>query len=97
MAHETLAHCIFDGGNPNSIVSCVRIARTNALGIRAELTTELWEGLNVLYLYVEAQSLRSVMREGPARFLKSVRETACKLLPASPTRRSRTATRGASC
>lgn len=74
VAHETLAHCLFDSGNPNSVVSGVRVARTNALGIRAELTTELWEVVNVLYLYVEGQSLRSVMRAGPARFLKSIRE-----------------------
>jgi uncharacterized alpha-E superfamily protein len=74
VAHETLAHCIFDHGNPNSIVSSVRIARTNALGIRAELTTELWEVVNVFYLYAEGQSLRTAMREGPARFLKSIRE-----------------------
>jgi uncharacterized alpha-E superfamily protein len=74
VAHEALAHCIFDRGNPNSIVSSVRVARTNALGIRAELTTELWEVINVLYLYVEGQSLRSAMREGPAHFLKSVRD-----------------------
>jgi uncharacterized alpha-E superfamily protein len=74
VAHETLAHCLFDRGNPNSIVSAVRIVRTNALGIRAELTTELWQVVNVLYLYVEGQSLRSAVREGPARFLKHVRE-----------------------
>jgi uncharacterized alpha-E superfamily protein len=74
VAHETLAHCLFDRGNPNSLVSAVRVARTNALGIRAELTTELWEVVNVLYLSVEESSLRSVTREGPARFLKSVRQ-----------------------
>ena len=71
---------IFDRGNPNSIVSSVRIALTNALGIRAELTTELWEVVNVLYLYVEGQSLRNAMREGPARFLKTIR-TAMQAFP----------------
>jgi len=75
VAHETLAHCLFDAGNPNSLVSSVRVARTNALGIRAELTTELWEVVNVLYLFVDRHSLRSVTREGPARFLKSIRES----------------------
>jgi uncharacterized alpha-E superfamily protein len=74
-AHEALAHCVFDRGNSNSIVSAIHVARSNALGIRAELTTELWVVINVLYLSVEGQSLRSALREGPARFLRRVCES----------------------
>jgi uncharacterized alpha-E superfamily protein len=73
-AAECFGFCAFDESNPNSIVSSVRVARTNALSIRAELTTEVWEVVNVLYLYVSDQHLRSVLREGPTKFLRRVRD-----------------------
>ena len=73
-ATECFEFCAFDPDNTTSIVSAVRIARTNALGVRAEITTEVWESINVLYLYVEEQKLRSVMREGPSKFLRRVRD-----------------------
>jgi len=73
-AIECLRHCAFDHKNPNSIVSTVRIARSNALGIRSELTTEVWETINVLYLHVERQNVRGVAREGPSKFLRRVRD-----------------------
>lgn len=73
-ASECFGFCAFDRENPSSMVSSIRVARTNALGVRAELTTEVWEIVNVLYLYVEEQTLRSVMREGPSKFLRRVRD-----------------------
>jgi uncharacterized alpha-E superfamily protein len=73
-AADCFGFCAFDEGNPNSIVSSVRVARSNALSIRAELTTEVWEVVNVLYLYVAEQNLRSVLREGPTKFLRRVRD-----------------------
>ena len=72
---DAFAHCAFDATNPCSIVSAIRIARTNALSIRSELPTEVWEQMNVLYLFVEGQSLRGVMREGPSKFLRRVRDS----------------------
>lgn len=74
-ASDCFGFCAFDAKNPTSIVSAVRIARTNALGIRAELTTEVWEVINVLYLYVDEQNLRSVLHAGPSRFLRRVRDS----------------------
>jgi uncharacterized alpha-E superfamily protein len=74
VASEVFAHVAFDPTNPHSIASAVRVARMNALGIRAELTTEVWEVINVLYLFVEEQSVRSVLREGPSKFLRRVRD-----------------------
>ncbi len=73
-ASEVFSFCAFDEQNSTSIVSAVRIARANALGIRAELTIEVWEVINVLYLYVGRQNLRSVLREGPSKFLRHVRD-----------------------
>lgn len=69
-----LGYVAFDPTNASSIVSSVRVARSSALGIRSELTTEVWEVVNVLYLFVEGQDLKSVLREGPSRFLRRVRD-----------------------
>ncbi len=73
-ASDCFGFCAFDPENPNSIVSSIRVGRGNALSIRAELTIEVWEVINVLYLYVEKQNLRSVLREGPSKFLRRVRD-----------------------
>jgi uncharacterized alpha-E superfamily protein len=59
-----------------SVAACVRIARQNAIGVRAELTTEVWECVNGLYLFVEAQSPRAVGPDGASSFLRSIRDTA---------------------
>jgi uncharacterized alpha-E superfamily protein len=76
LASAAFELCTFSTEYRTSIVACIRIARSNALSVRAELSTEVWECLNGLYLFVEAQSPRSVAREGPSSFLRSVRDTA---------------------
>jgi len=75
IASECFEYCAFDRENTSSIVSSVRIARANALNVRSELTPELWELINVLYLYVESRDTRAVLREGPTTFLRRVRDT----------------------
>jgi uncharacterized alpha-E superfamily protein len=73
---DVLAWCAFDAANSSSIVSCVRVARANAIGIRAMLSTEAWLALNTLYLYVEEQRPGRVLRSAPSRFLRRVRDAA---------------------
>ena len=75
IATNAFEFCTFSTENRTSILSCIRIARANALNVRAELSTEVWETINSLYLFVEAQSPRSIAREGPSSFLRSVRDT----------------------
>ena len=41
-----------DGENPNSIVSCVRLARENARTAREIISSDMWEELNRFYLLV---------------------------------------------
>ncbi len=76
LASAAFERCTFATDHRTSIVACIRVARSNGLSVRAELSTEVWECLNGLYLFVEAQSPRSVAREGPSSFLRSVRDTA---------------------
>src|SRR5579871_3136680 len=39
-----------DEKNPNAILSCVRAARENARGIRDQISSEMWQSLNQMYL-----------------------------------------------
>jgi uncharacterized alpha-E superfamily protein len=71
-----LERCAFDPENHSSIASSLGVARANAIGVRAELSTETWEHINELYLEVHAQSLATVTRDGPSRFLRRVRDRA---------------------
>jgi uncharacterized alpha-E superfamily protein len=73
-AETAFDRCIFDATNLSSIASTVSIARTNAINVRSELSTETWENINELYLDVRAQTIEAVTREGPARFLRRVRD-----------------------
>jgi uncharacterized alpha-E superfamily protein len=74
LANDAFAYGTFSTENRSSVISCIRIARSNALGVRAELTTEVWEAINSMYLFVEAQSPRAIAREGPSSFLRKVRD-----------------------
>jgi len=42
----------FDRAEPNSVVSCIVSARQNAREVREQISTEMWEQLNRLYLHV---------------------------------------------
>lgn len=73
---QGLAYCAFEHENPNSIVSCIAIARSNAMGVKADLSEEAWEFLNGVYLQVERTRLDDVLREGPSIFLHRIRDAA---------------------
>ncbi|HTB21984.1 MAG TPA: alpha-E domain-containing protein [bacterium] len=45
-----LAFLAFDPENPNSVASCVHLARENARTVREHLPSEAWEAINALYL-----------------------------------------------
>jgi uncharacterized alpha-E superfamily protein len=73
-AIDAFLSATFSHENRSSILSCIHIARQNAVGIRAELSTEVWEAINALYLFVESTSPHAVVREGPSSFLRHVRD-----------------------
>ncbi len=51
---NVIAFLTFDAGNPNSIFSCLRVARENARSVRENITSEMWEQVNKFYLMVRA-------------------------------------------
>ncbi len=73
-ASECFGFCAFDRGNPTSMVSAIRIARANALGVRAELTTEVWEVVNVLLPARRRPVVTLGHARGPFQILRRVRD-----------------------
>lgn len=48
----------FDEKNPNSILSCINMARENARTVRESISSEMWEKINELYHHVQKNSRR---------------------------------------
>lgn len=66
---ENVIHFLaFDRDNPNSIISCLNAARENARTIRSSITTEMWEQINRMYLYVNRASSTADVFEAPHEF-----------------------------
>jgi uncharacterized alpha-E superfamily protein len=59
--------------NPNSILSCVNSARENARMIRDQISAEMWETINELYLYLKARTAAEIWATGPYEFLQDIK------------------------
>ena len=57
----------FDLRNTNSILSCVFAARENARMIRDQISVEMWETINELYLFLKSRSTADVWAVRPDR------------------------------
>ena len=64
-----------DTRNPNSICSCIGFARENARTIRDQISDELWEELNAIYLFTRSGEARQMLRENHQRFYEEVRRS----------------------
>jgi uncharacterized alpha-E superfamily protein len=62
-----------DTDYPNSIVSCLRVARENARTVREIISSELWEHLNSLYLFVNEHERTGEVPEDPYNFFKRIK------------------------
>jgi uncharacterized alpha-E superfamily protein len=63
----------FDLRNPSSILSCVYSARENARMIRDQISIEMWETINELYLYLKARSSSDLWVSGPYEFFQDIK------------------------
>ena len=66
---EAAMDLAFDREGHASIVACLAQARENARQIRDQITTEMWEQLNALYLDITGPGSRVSFDEGPSTFL----------------------------
>jgi uncharacterized alpha-E superfamily protein len=67
----------FDPANPNSIYSCVLAARENARSVRDTISSEMWEQINSIYLFISDRSRKPLPQVLP-EFCHDVR-MACHL------------------
>jgi uncharacterized alpha-E superfamily protein len=73
-AYSTTYTVTFDTSNSSSIVSCIASARENARQVREQISSEMWEQLNRLYLDVKQTSMEEVWYSEPHAFLNGVKE-----------------------
>jgi uncharacterized alpha-E superfamily protein len=63
-----------DQANPDSLVSCVRRARSLARGVRESISSEMWEELNQLHFVIARPTSGRETRGEPGGFHRLVRE-----------------------
>ncbi len=59
--------------NPNSIINCVTNSRENARHVREQISLEMWEELNRLYLWLKTQTLKKIMQVSPYEFFAHIK------------------------
>ena len=69
---------LWHDGNPNAVVNCVTLARENARSVREQISGEMWEAINKLFLLVRGANRRAVSR-GPHTFFEQLRNGASPL------------------
>ena len=75
-SEEAIDFLALDRRNPNSVYSCVAQARENARMVRDQLSDELWEELNSLYLFVHSEDATTMLVNEPVRFHQTIRRSA---------------------
>jgi uncharacterized alpha-E superfamily protein len=71
-ADTVMEFVTFEKKNPNSVFSCVASARENARTVREQISSEMWEQLNKLYLYLQSPQARADYKSTPHDFYSSV-------------------------
>ena len=71
---ELIEFLALDPANPNSIYSCLRLARENAHEVRWQITSEMWETLNGTWLELRRMRASRVTGAGATEFLDWVKE-----------------------
>ncbi|GCE14692.1 alpha-E domain-containing protein [Tengunoibacter tsumagoiensis] len=64
----------FDANNSASLLSCIAQGRENGRQVREQISTEMWEQVNRLYLQIKRIDIDEVWYADPYSFLKSIKE-----------------------
>lgn len=70
---NSVAFLALDASNPNSISSCLRLARENARSVREIITSEMWEQINKFYLMVRGAASAGGILEAPHEFFTEIK------------------------
>lgn len=71
---EVVQRLAFDAGDPHSIVCCIVAARRNAREVREQISSEMWEQMNRLYLHVQRTRPTTVSDAETYEFLQAIRQ-----------------------
>jgi uncharacterized alpha-E superfamily protein len=74
--YELTQYLTFDVANGASIVSCITAARENARQVREQISSEMWEGINRLYLQVRREQIDTIWHAQPHEFFRAIKEGA---------------------
>ncbi len=70
---------VFQVDNANSILSSISDARENARAARDQITSEIWEELNRLYLFLKSPRAREIWRQSPFEFFHEIKNSSLLL------------------
>lgn len=73
-AHDITLALAFDRENKASILACLQQARDNARQVREQISSEMWEQINHLYLQVSRRGTDDIWNAQPHAFFRSVKE-----------------------
>lgn len=65
---------IFNRENPSSVFSCIASARENARMIRDQISTEMWETINRLFLFLKKTDAQQVCSELNFEFFETIKQ-----------------------
>lgn len=71
-ADSVIEFVAFEQENPNSILSCLARARENARTVREQISSEMWEQLNRVYLFMKSEEARHEYRSSAYDFFNRV-------------------------
>ncbi|MGI8906869.1 MAG: alpha-E domain-containing protein [Candidatus Sumerlaeaceae bacterium] len=75
-AYEVTRVLGFEVESEHSISACVQVARENARQVRQQISSEMWEQLNGLYLYIRSATIESIWGGQPHEFFTSIKQGA---------------------
>ncbi len=58
--------------NPNSIRSCIGLARENARTVREFISSEMWERINLLHLWLDSTEAQELFQESSIEFYRKI-------------------------
>ena len=78
--HAVTEFLVFQMENPNSLVQSICQGRENARMVRDQITLELWEELNRLYLFVRSPQAREVWHHSPSDFFHEIKASSLHII-----------------
>jgi uncharacterized alpha-E superfamily protein len=73
-AYQITQAMTFEVTNESSIVACMAVARENLRQVREQISSEMWEQLNRLFIYIKSTNINDIWNVGPNEFFRVVKE-----------------------